>query len=163
MITVIATIKPEHLGNIRSRRKSYEMRKTAPAAGAPFRVLCCESGSGGMIKAEFVCDKVYRCNNIHAADGFVRESCVTMRQAEEYAAGKSVCFWHILNLVDYDQPKKVTDFYRPGTLSSADFEYQLYDGSGDPRRRSYASYLLTQAIRRPPQSWCYVEEVQNGK
>lgn len=39
MLTIIATIKPEHLGNIRSGKKLLEMRKICPK-DVPFRVLC---------------------------------------------------------------------------------------------------------------------------
>ena len=65
--------------------------------------------------------------------------------------------WHISDLVVYEQPRELSAFYKHGTLSATDWEYQLYDGSGDPSRSSYASYLFTRAIRKPPQSWCYVE------
>ena len=60
METIIATIQPVHLGNIRSGKKLFEIRKTLPSPltiGHPVLCLCCESGSGGQIKAEFIIDK----------------------------------------------------------------------------------------------------------
>ena len=77
MLTIIATIKPVHLGNIRSGVKTQEMRKTSPK-GVPFRVLCCQSGSGGKILAEFVVrspEKVYPST----LPAIVEEACVTMQ------------------------------------------------------------------------------------
>ena len=55
MKTIIATIKEQHLTNIRLGRKLREMRKTCPEE-VPFRALCCQSGSGGKILAEFIVD-----------------------------------------------------------------------------------------------------------
>lgn len=139
----------------------------------------------GKVIGEFVCDKIFEITtdfNVHdELPGSPVETWLTWEEApEEYdtteALEKATCLsldeissymgaadcaygWHISDLKIYEKPKELAEFYKPGTLSNADFEYQLYDGSGDPRRRSYASYLFTQAIRRPPQSWCYVEEV----
>ena len=63
-----------YLRKIRLREKTIEVRKTFPNKAlttsndwklcerkglrldTPFRVLCCESGSGGKIVAEFTCD-----------------------------------------------------------------------------------------------------------
>ena len=55
MQTIIMTIKPYHLRNIRMGIKKGELRKSFPKIELPFRVLLCESGSGGQIKAEFTC------------------------------------------------------------------------------------------------------------
>lgn len=136
--------------------------------------------ANGQVIGEFVCDRVYQ----YASDLFrsapvegtdisteemERMSCLTAKELYEYehsAEPQENCIylvgvygWHISQLVIYDKPKKLDAFYKEGTLSCGDFEYKLYDGSGDPSRSSYASYLNTRAIRRAPQSWCYVEEL----
>ncbi|MGM9562486.1 MAG: hypothetical protein ACI3VQ_00220 [Faecousia sp.] len=76
-----------------------------------------------------------------------------------YENPKPLYGWRIDDMKIYDEPKEISEFYKCGTLSESDFEYSLYDGSGDPSRNSYASYLFTRKVRRPPQSWCYVEEL----
>lgn len=128
MFTIIATIKKEHLNNIRSGRKKWEMRKNAPNTfGVDFKVLCCESGSGGKILEEFVCDAVVigRDNLAQLA----KESCVTLEQAIRYAGGKKLCFWHISKMIDYTATK-------------------------GNRTRNISEFGLTRA----PQSWQYVKE-----
>lgn len=55
MKTVMITIKPRHLNNMRKGVKAYELRKSRPAVTPPFRVLCCVSASGGRVDAEFTC------------------------------------------------------------------------------------------------------------
>ena len=128
MITIIASIKPEHLSNIRSGRKKWEMRKNAPMTyGVPFRVLCCESGSGGKILAEFICDCVALGKD--DLEQLVKESCVSMEQALRYAGGKKLCFWHISKMIDYCSARGC-------------------------RVRNITEFGLS----RPPQSWQYVKE-----
>lgn len=127
MRTIIATIKPQHLINIRTGKKSYEMRKTCPK-GVPFRVLCCESGSGGQIKAEFVVTSPVKVRPIIWPE-LVQAACVPMEMAEIYANGKDIWFWNITKMVDYCTVKGC-------------------------RKRNISELGLS----RPPQSWCYVEE-----
>lgn len=126
METIIATIKPVHLGNIRSGKKLYEMRKSCPKE-IPFRVLCCESGSGGKILAEFV---VYTPLKVRPASWpeHIRLTCVSMSTAEEYANGKAIWLWDVNNMIDYC----TTEGHRVRNISEF-------------------------GLKRAPQSWCYVE------
>lgn len=128
MLTIIATIKPQHLGNIRAGRKLYEMRKTCPK-DVPFKVLCCQSGSGGQIMAEFeVREPVKALPRIWPV--LVKETCVSLSEAEAYAGDDLVWFWDINNMIDYCSTKGY-------------------------RVRNVAEF----GLKRPPQSWCYVEEL----
>lgn len=121
---------------------------------------CCN----GKVIGEFVCDDCSLLTKAHY--GYIEQhGCLSKEALNTYMgiSGRELstddrCYgWHISELHIYDRPKYLSEFYKCGTLSLDDFEYQLYDGSGNPRRNSYASYLLTQKIRRTPQSWCYVE------
>lgn len=102
METIIATIKPVHLGNIRRGVKLYEIRKTCPKE-IPFRVLCCESGSGGRIVAEF---EVSDPRLFYPPFGpIVNDAAISGREAIEYSGGKPVWFWDINNMIDYCNTK----------------------------------------------------------
>lgn len=102
METIIATIKPIHLGNIRRGVKLYEIRKTCPQT-APFRVLCCESGSEGLIKAEF---EVRHPKLYYPPFGDVlNDACISEATAVEYSGGKPLWFWDINNMIDYCSTK----------------------------------------------------------
>lgn len=127
MQTIIATIKPIHLGNIRRGIKMFEIRKTVPLE-RPFRVLCCESRSGGKIKAEFTCDFA---KQEHTADVpvWVDDACISQMEALEYSKGCRVWFWHITDMIDYCSTKG----YRIRNISEF-------------------------GLKRAPQSWQYVTE-----
>ena len=127
MKTIIVTIKPVHLNNVRSGEKAFEMRKSCPAE-LPFRALCCKSGSGGQILAEFVVDAAFR-EYPDECPALVDAACVSMGMAEDYAAGKEVWFWHISQMIDYCSTKG----YRVRHISEF-------------------------GLKRAPQSWCYVKE-----
>lgn len=138
MTTIIATIKPVHLGNIMRGRKQYEIRKTFPTKErSPVRVLLCESGSGGKIKAEFVCDYVapvtvfengaIQCWNFYE----LHKACITYDEMADYIGrGKTGFAWHISEMIDYCNTKG----YKVRHISEF-------------------------GLKRPPQSWQYVKEV----
>lgn len=134
MKTIIATIKPCFLNDIRRGKKTIEIRKTA--INTPFRVLCCESGSGGQIKAEFVCDYVlpvivfengtiqhWNYHNLERAQ-------ITYEEMARYIGhGKIGYAWQITNVIDYCSTK-------------------------GHRVRNISEF----GLKRPPQSWKYLRE-----
>ena len=132
MLTIIATIKSQHLGNIRAGRKFHEMRKTCPSA-VPFKVLFCQSGSGGKILAECIVDHPMQVSLYDGWPELIHSACVSVKEAEAYAAGKPVWFWDINNMIDYCSTKG----YRVRNVSEF-------------------------GLKRAPQSWCYVKEVNNA-
>lgn len=144
MYTIIATIKPQHLGNIRSGQKKWEIRKTLPyplKVKQRVRCLCCESGSGGKITAEFIIDSVdvrtlesllNACHGDIKPWDYIADTCVQWKPLCEYMNNRAlqpIYFWHIGNMVDYCTTKG----YRVRNISEF-------------------------GLKRPPQSWCYVEE-----
>lgn len=181
MKSVLISIRPMWCEKIAARWKTMELRKTKPSIPLPFKCYiyqtrfkwvfsllrslkmgsiadALEAGFGKVI-GEFVCDHIMGRCEMSNADLAEQQSFVRRKDIFKYSGGKEVFGWHISDLVIYDKPKELCEFYKVGTLSASDWEYQLYDGSGDPSRRSYASYLFTKAIRKPPQSWCYVEDL----
>nr|DAJ47306.1 MAG TPA: protein of unknown function (DUF365) [Caudoviricetes sp.] len=54
---------------------------------------------------------------------------------KKYSNGSGLYGWHISDLVIYDKPKSIKEFYHYGVRRGA-------------------------KITRPPQSWCYAEELK---
>lgn len=183
---VLISIQPKWCELIANGEKTIEVRKNKPKLETPFRcyIYCTLPKfphedhitmfneqrcfyAGGKVIGEFVCDKILdifiSCSD-HNMNGLpVLFTGLTDREIMDYLGnGKTGYGWHISDILIYYKPKNLSEFFKQGTLSAEEFEYQLYDGSGDPRRSSYASYLFTQAIRHPPQSWCYVEGLKEG-
>lgn len=101
--TIIATVKPNFAGMIRSGHKPYEFRKSVPKCGLPFRVLVCESQSGGRITCSFIVDQVkeVRDSRLFGRDWFYRNVGITDTQADRYMNRKLGYLWHISHMVDF--------------------------------------------------------------
>lgn len=111
----------------------------------------------GKVVAEFTCDRINEYDFFigHGVCGYVdgcESHCLTREELVEYGKGKTVYGWHISDLKVYDTTKELGEFYsETGTFAENDF------GLSTDLGIRYMKYL-----RRPPQSWFYVEEVSDG-
>lgn len=147
---------------IAAKWKTMELRKSKPNIPVPFKCYIYQTrlkwvfnllrrlgkdgiadtlaAGFGKVVGEFVCDGfLYNCEMANA-DLAEIQSQVHRDKIREYSGGNQVFGWHISDLVIYDDPKPLNEFMKPyGTILKAfDSPY----------------------IQRPPQSWCYVEELK---
>lgn len=164
MKSVLISIQPKWCELIASGKKTVDVRKTKPKIETPFKVyIYCtqltpynpvlpmryekEGGNiytGGKEYAEFLTGKVigeFVCDEIITA-GYGEyykipylESQVDALDLMDYADGKNVYGWRISDLVIYDKPKELSELSRYG----------------------YGQFV---PVKRPPESWCYVEELK---
>ena len=115
----------------------------------------------GKVIGEFVCDGIRVENEIadHLVDvGLMRHSCLSSEELLRYADGKALYSWHISELKIYDEPKPLCEFEHPPYLDCdipcrlCKYGFVVYGAFG-------AEYDCDRELKRPPQSWCYVEEV----
>lgn len=153
MKAVMISIRPEWCEKIASGEKTMEIRKTAPKLEPPFKVYIYQTKhrehngptySDGKVIGEFVCDAIMSHCEMANADMAEYQGRIKREKLFEYANGRELFGWHISDLVIYDNPKKLSEF--------CSYDARIYIGeNGFP--------MPTHAITRPPQSWCYVEEV----
>lgn len=176
---VLISIQPKWCELIASGKKTIEVRKTRPKLETPFKCymymsayhwafsLLREYGmeeladrlmhETGEVIGEFVCDRIFTIT-IEQNTPFSEErgggydegysslgyrDCLSDEEFDSYLDGKNGYGWHISDLVIYDEPKKLKEFWSWNT------RVVFEDGFPMP----------THEIKRPPQSWCYVEEV----
>lgn len=155
MKSVLISIQPKWCELIASSKKTIEIRKSRPKIETPVKcyIYCTKSKKpyesfavsgkpfecGGKVIGEFMCDNIVDCRDIN-----MDSTCLTVPEWLKYTKGHkgNVWGWHISDLVIYDKPKELSEFrsYNVGT----------YLENGYP--------MPTHEIKRPPQSWCYVEE-----
>lgn len=178
MKSVLISIKPYWCELITDGRKTIEVRKTRPKCDTPFKcyIYCtlselltrshcngkiyvaiskkhqkaleCNGNTtlSGKVIGEFVCDNIdtYDDDTIFAFrhedytrwnDFDLNRACIHPEDFQNYANGKWLYGWHISDLVIYDEPKSIKEFYHYGVVHGA-------------------------KVTRPPQSWCYVEELE---
>lgn len=207
MKSVLASLKPYYYYLVGEGIKKIEVRKSQPKADdwnkETYFYMSKDEKSFAMIPKEFqekyrkhfgkvglrfVCDNIYPIKNQYS--GFVvanatqgetneiaRQSCLDYDDMIGYFGDKDGYGWHISDLVVYDEPRELSEFWaynaelnklfnegedycawggcetESGCTNDCDTEnilhcYQCWeDWSGWCHR-----------LTRPPQSWCYVEE-----
>lgn len=80
---------------------------------------------------------------------------------EKYAKDKILYGWHIADLKIYDTPKELSEFWFPPEKYC---EKELcgdcpYDQVADVNGEYEFDCEWRRPLNRPPQSWCYVEEM----
>ena len=113
----------------------------------------------GKVIGEFTCDRIFPINVFDNGSiqnwlfEHMERSCLTYKELADYIGnGKTGHGWHISDLLIYDQPRKLSEFQRatdPCDSCHAEYTWECTDckkWGGD--------------IKRPPQSWCYVEAMK---
>ena len=160
MKAAMISINPKWCKLIASGKKTLEIRKTQPKLKPPFKcyIYCTNEkklkfwtnkrysyaddhshnlfdrcGNGKVI-GEFICDTMV-VDKTYGHDSMFREmACMSQVEAASYCLNARMYGWHISKLVIYDEPKPLNKFVMAKT-------------------QHYCH------LQRPPQSWCYVEEV----
>lgn len=186
MKSVLISIQPQWCELIAAGKKILEVRKTRPKLETPFKCyIYCTKSDGmfwvlntisrvkygfpavcanlkndelairgdGKVIGEFICDNIitpFSYSRFWVSDHIVNESCLSPHDIRKYANGGNVYGWHISNLKIYDKPKPLSDF-KPWKRKCkfSDLGYAI------PNCKECHECK----IERPPQSWCYVEEM----
>ena len=112
---------------------------------------------------EFTCDRIYELAPLnHAPDDVEKQACLTREEIVNYLKGTGYG-WHIVDLKIYDAPKKLGEFWRDcleySELSTNCWACENVCGDDDETDCNTDGRLY---LHRPPQSWCYVEAIDNG-
>ncbi len=90
---------------------------------------------------------------------FYKKCCVKYEELKKYMGQGINEFygWHISDLVIYDKPKELSEFYKRcySGCETCKFESWDYDLGGG--KDIICTVSNKKPITRPPQSWCYVE------
>ena len=128
---------------------------------------------GGKVIGEFTCDRIvpitYDGGRLWCPTNaaFSPATCLSQAEIIAYIGDKGRCYgWHISDLRIYDTPRELSEF-------TPACRYKNDDGSCPSRRVacSYQKYDYNpdgsinlvecgRTLERPPQSWCYVDDVQ---
>lgn len=163
---VMLSVRPKWCEKIASGEKTIEVRKTRPKINTPFKcyIYCTlpkyphedfiatdyprpQFYGGGKVTGEFTCDTITRVNicgfwddSGKQLDNRLKETCLTSEKLCDYLGEKVGYGWHISDLRIYDAPRELSEFTG---LRNTRFGAAPYD------------------IKRAPQSWCYVEVMED--
>lgn len=188
MRAVLQSIRPEWCNLIMHGDKTVEVRKSRPVLPTPFKCYIYETltayfskesitgrefyhgTQGGKVIGEYICNTIAAVpmtgtslgdRQYHFPQELLDAACLTNEQLIDYGEGAVLYFWHISDLVLYDVPKNLESFYAPQD------KYCEKGACGgcpyDQVPNEYGEYSYDcewkRPIKRPPQSWCYVEEL----
>ena len=179
---VLISIRPEWCEKITSVEKTLEVRKNRPKQEAPFKCYIYRTKGtvnhivngkwfkmqvGGTVIGEFTCDAIlqmsieYSNPNSRVALKEFPGTCLTDKQIIDYLGnGVTGYGWHISNLKIYEKPKKLSDFRKPFPFHSFCKKCVRGGTAFHPETCYGCEHFENINITRPPQSWCYVEEVR---
>lgn len=185
---VLMSIKPKWCELIASGKKTIEVRKTRPKLETPFKCYIYATKQGrplvygspvptyveenlvqtygysredaerifgiwnGKVIGKFVCNCIERLDELYlypeadfeenVLQEFMENACMSYSDLCQYRANLAYSIplycWHISELKIYDEPKELSEFCKPMLPTGLRHEDDV--------------------IKRPPQSWCYVEE-----
>ena len=154
MKAVLMSIKAQHNRNIEAKKKTSELRKRAPKCEYPIKVYTYESGFDGRHKVvnEWICKDVTEwriCMGVPAH--LPKVACVSIAEIREYS-GKNyddISEMKISDLKIYDKPKELSEF----------LTVRCTNKTGECKTCEVKPACVIN-ITRPPQSWMYVEEIE---
>ena len=138
----------------------YRHPKQGIKYGDSIELMCCndeyseDNFLNGKVIGEFVCKAIlpisitYSDPNSKIALREFPYTCLTDKEIMDYLGnGKTGYGFHISDLVIYDKPKELGEFYNYDTT----FNNAFGRAFSEEEKRVY--------LKRPPQSYCYVEEL----
>ena len=175
MKSVLISIQPKWVEKIAKGKKTIVVRKTAPKCKEPFKCYIYETK--GKVIGEFICDKVFllhpytydggnadrkRRKLIQTFEGsskgneILAATCLTQDEMFDYiGAGNYGYGWHISDLKIYDKPKELGEFIKYMDCKNTYDCCACHNWS----RLDLKCIAMNNEVKRPPQSWCYVEEL----
>lgn len=173
---VLISIRPQWCQKIASGEKNIEVRKTRPKLETPFKcyIYCTlpkyphedfiatdypmpQFYGGGRVIGEFTCDRIYELAPLnHAPDDVEKQACLTREEIVNYLKGTGYG-WHISGLLIYDQPRELTAFRRFCLNDLCCEACAMYSNNNGICNNGALP------LRRPPQSWCYVEAMDGER
>ena len=187
---VMLSIRPKWCEKIASGEKTIEVRKTRPKLDTPFKcyIYCTlpkyphedfiatdyprpQFYGGGKVIGEFTCDRIYKIDKDSTDFLFKTGGLSVYKQAAEEKCGLCVAMtddelhgylghcqgygWHISDLRIYDQPRELTEFRRACPNDLYCEACAMYSNNNGICNNGALP------LRRPPQSWCYVEAMKD--
>ena len=186
MKSVLMSIQPKWCELIASGIKTVEVRKSKPKLETPFKAYIYQTkkqwvysvlrkmglndlvnklalGTGKVI-GEFVCDSLDTVD-YNSDYYFTRfNTCLSTAEMWKYGREKPLFAWHISNLVIYDKPRKLSEFYKECEKPECEECPYLHFENTPNSYEGWCECNEKISLKRPPQSWCYVEsEANNGE
>lgn len=105
----------------------------------------------GKVIGEFVCSRIenFRAEGIVFTSEIVQKSCISVSDLVDYGNGNHLFAWKISDLKIYDKPKELVEFNHFTNTRQFNRQTNRFDKLSNFEK-----------MKKSPQSWCYVEELE---
>ena len=167
MKDMLISIQPPHTTDIFDCKKKIEWRTKQLPTGKHYVYETKKCFGLGEVIGEFHIWRIKRYESVDMIpENHIELGCVPIEFLEAYSKGKPLYAHFIIDPKRYDKPVPLRRFHKP-------CPYKLPDGSRMDVPCPCGKYThnfdeesgliyCTRRMERPPQSWCYVEEVKNA-
>lgn len=157
---VLISIQPPNTNNIFDKSKGIEWRTKPLPTGKHYCYETKKCFGLGKVIGEYTVWRVKRYENTGLIpEEYIALGCVPMEFLEAYSKGRPLYAHFIVSPKRYDKPRELSEFRKPCIYGEKDVSCFLCEKSG---YRPDMHIDCFNTVTRPPQSWCYVEEVDNG-
>lgn len=151
-----------------------------PDASSPF---CSAVNGNGKVIGEFICNKIDRLavcgydnrnTELRRVDDnlafcnlnydYMNKCQLSFDNLKKYSNGGGLYGWRISNFVIYDKPKELSEFVTfcdKDTKCCLKCRHYLFNSDDLNGYRRWCGVYRRKPLTRPPQSWCYCEELEN--
>lgn len=167
MKSVMLSIRPKWCEKIIKGQKTIEVRRTRPKLQTPFKVFiyCTKGGKTLNIpisQERLIADVAVngmKCMNCPIGNGKVIGEFICKETFPIYVyPDKAIKYWNLEHMEDAQVPYDALADYIGADKTGYGWrisDFRLYD---KPKELAEFQNLTGKTIKRPPQSWCYVEE-----
>ena len=191
MKSIMISIQLQYVEKILNGGKTIEIRKTTPKCELPCKVyIYCTMPNKQenrkphswevvwlkRVVAEFTLNKVdilerdlndwLPKNRYDISNELLKNINLNQEQLWNCGQGKTLYAWHIDDLKVYDKPKELSEFsgFIPNNKCEKHengFDCDKCDAYDKEHETCLALYYCRKPLKRPPQSYCYVEELED--
>ena len=172
MKSVLMSIHPEYCRKIFSGEKTIEFRRAFKRTDEPVMVFVYETkhgNMGGKVVGYFFCNYIdtlfwdsdirwheyfqnkYPEDKDRRMDNICRQGCLSFQELKDYADGKDITMLYIEDPMLFDRPKELSEF--GSLIKTIDWERGTVN--------FFKGNKFYKPMKRPPVSWCYVEEIES--
>ena len=113
----------------------------------------------GKVIGSFVCDDVITDFRGEHSDDFAKYALLSIDEQKKYGGNKLLYGWHITEPKLFDEPKEFYELYAPCKKNKQTADENCKGCSYAYKGVTTGEIYCDNALIRPPQSWCYVEDI----
>lgn len=156
-MSILLSVNPPFAGWLVYGEKTIEWRKKPLPVGTAYIYETKKNGGCGMVIGEVEIGKTFFADANRVSDSAIEDGKVSRFDLQNYAKGQILCAIFCNVAIRYTKPIPLSDFRLPCNWNYDCCTCKWWNPD------KYESFCKrSEPLTRPPQSWCYVEDLKGG-